>query len=123
MQPRTPYIRTMFLASLLSWFVLVAMPVVNAHNQPVGVWASLCTLSGFKLVKLADGQTQQFQHDTHGQCPIGLFSLAHADDRWLDPGVKHQELAPYRYHFTPQGWEYAFFITRAPPVVITSPFS
>ncbi|UXI02544.1 hypothetical protein [Photobacterium sp. TY1-4] len=111
---RKSFIRMMFAASLLSWGLLVAMPVVNAHNQPAGTWASLCTLTGFKLVKLADSESQ-LQHDTQSHCPIGLFSLAHAESPRLELGVAGRERIVSLYHFAPQPWPFSWFSSRAPP--------
>lgn len=94
--------------------MLVAMPVVNAHNQPAGTWVSLCTFSGFKWVKLTDGESLR-QHDTQSHCPIGLFSLAHAESPRLGLGVAGQERLANLYQFAPHPWPYAWFSSRAPP--------
>ncbi|WP_330960940.1 hypothetical protein [Photobacterium sp. 53610] len=117
MRPGNSLHRMMIIASLLSWLLIVAMPVVNAHNQPAGTWASLCTLGGFKLVKLADGK-DQLKHDPQGHCPIGMFSLAHTDDRWLGLGTQLREHPLSAYQFSPRQWDYFLLPSRAPPLAL-----
>ncbi|MBD8513564.1 hypothetical protein KCG43_15890 [Photobacterium sp. WH24] len=116
MRQGKPLHRMMIVASFLSWLLLIAMPVVNAHHQPAGTWASLCTLGGFKLVKLADGK-DQLKHDTQGHCPIGVFSLAHIDERWLGLGEPGLAQPANTYQFTPRQWHYFLSPSRAPPAV------
>ncbi|MDO6708931.1 hypothetical protein [Photobacterium sp. 1_MG-2023] len=115
MRPGHSRYRIMTIASFLSWLLIVAMPVVNAHHQPAGTWASLCTLGGFKLVKLDDG-TEQLKPDPQGHCPIGVFSLAHTDDRWLGLGAQYREQPLRPYAFSPSQWDYFLLPSRAPPL-------
>ncbi|MBU2899042.1 hypothetical protein KO511_20385 [Vibrio hepatarius] len=64
----------MLIISALSWALIVLMPVINAHGSNAGVWASLCTLNGFKLVQIEEGQPET----QHGKaCPFGHFSCFH----------------------------------------------
>ncbi|WP_456295241.1 hypothetical protein M1D72_01280 [Vibrio sp. AK197] len=63
----------MLLASALSWALLAAMPVVNAHVTS-GHWTTLCTLSGFKWVNL--DQDVQAQRPNH-PCLFAHFSNLH----------------------------------------------
>ncbi|MEF1311204.1 hypothetical protein QTO01_13940 [Vibrio mytili] len=74
MIPKCAFHRLMMKLSLLSWLLVSLMPVLNAHGNTAGVWASLCTINGFELVKIEDGKPQT-QHSK--PCPFGHFSNFH----------------------------------------------
>ncbi|MDA0149613.1 hypothetical protein [Vibrio sp. LaRot3] len=68
--PRRLY-SSFILATALSWSLVVAMPVINAHGQSAGVWATLCTINGFELVQVEEGHSIK----PHGKpCPFGHFT-------------------------------------------------
>ncbi|EMQ2876396.1 hypothetical protein [Vibrio cidicii] len=69
--------RAMLLATALSWTLVSLMPVINAHGSSAGVWATLCTLNGFELVQIEEGE----QRSTHSgkPCPFSHFSTFHQD--------------------------------------------
>ena len=74
--------RSMLFATALSWFLVALMPVINAHGNSAGVWATLCTLNGFELVQIEEGTA-----DTHSgkPCPFSHFSPFHQIDLSTTP--------------------------------------
>lgn len=56
MNPQRTFHRLMLKLSLLSWLLVSLMPVLNVHGNAAGVWATLCTINGFELVKIEDGK-------------------------------------------------------------------
>ncbi|MDF4534987.1 hypothetical protein P3491_37290 [Vibrio parahaemolyticus] len=74
MNPQRTFHRLMLKLSLLSWLLVSLMPVLNAHGNAAGVWATLCTINGFELVKIEDGKPQT-QHSK--PCPFAHFSNFH----------------------------------------------
>jgi len=53
---QTSFNFSMLLATALSWVLVTLMPVINAHGNSAGVWASLCTVNGFELVQIEEGE-------------------------------------------------------------------
>ena len=74
---RTSFNLSMLLATALSWALVTLMPVINAHGNSAGVWASLCTVNGFELVQIEEGEP-----NTHKgkPCPFSHFSTFHQDE-------------------------------------------
>ncbi|KPL94903.1 MULTISPECIES: hypothetical protein [Vibrio] len=74
---RTSFNFSMLLATALSWVLVTLMPVINAHGNSAGVWASLCTVNGFELVQIEEGEP-----NTHKgkPCPFSHFSTFHQDE-------------------------------------------
>ncbi|MDF2152634.1 hypothetical protein [Vibrio sp. CAU 1672] len=72
-----PFYRSMLLTSAFSWVLVTLMPVINAHGNGAGVWATLCTLNGFKFVQIE----QADRSVTHKgkSCPFSHFSSFHCD--------------------------------------------
>lgn len=76
--PRLIYFyRSMLSVSALSWVLVTLMPVINAQGNSMGVWATLCTLNGFELVQIEEGDN--FISHKGKPCPFGHFSTFHHD--------------------------------------------
>lgn len=76
----------MIIASLFSWMLIALMPVINAHGQSAGVWATLCTANGFERVLVRDAVTSsssetsslETSNNHNGpSCPASQFSYHH----------------------------------------------
>lgn len=113
MPRRKKFNRLMLTISALSWALIALMPVINAHGPNAGVWASLCTLNGFKLVQVEEGKpTTQ-----HGKaCPFGHFSCFHQDTL---PTPSYLTRITYviseYYAFLAPSIRYQLAFARAPP--------
>ncbi|GDY24592.1 hypothetical protein AHAT_04820 [Agarivorans sp. Toyoura001] len=54
--------------------MITLMPVINAHSSSAGVWQSICTLGGFKLVQV-EGASDNSPHSSKGNhCSLSQFS-------------------------------------------------
>ncbi len=117
MNPQRTFHRLMLKLSLLSWLLVSLMPVLNAHGSAAGVWATLCTINGFELVKVEDGKPQT-QHSK--PCPFAHFSNFH------DTGLPTTRL-PIRqttaqvdgYTFLALSVRFESAVPRAPPFGFT----
>ncbi|WP_070965856.1 hypothetical protein [Vibrio sonorensis] len=108
----------MLLASALSWVLVTMMPVINAHGANAGVWATLCTVNGFELIQIEEGEAE-----THNgkPCPFSHFSSFHQDRLPTTLTLQQRGYAEYeRYTFLALSVRYETHIPRAPPL---SPFS
>ncbi len=74
---QTSFNYSMLWATALSWMLITLMPVINAHGNSAGVWATLCTVNGFELVQVEEGEPQT--HDGK-PCPFSHFSSFHHDE-------------------------------------------
>ncbi|OEF23891.1 hypothetical protein [Vibrio rumoiensis] len=62
---------------LVCWLLLAAMPVVNAHSGTNGVWETLCTLNGFKLVQI-EGEADDIQPVAGSHCVFAHLLVTQA---------------------------------------------
>ena len=53
-------------ASLLAWWVLFVIPMINANAVLGDVWINLCTQNGIELVEV--GEHTQLDHEQHCPC-------------------------------------------------------
>lgn len=76
----------MITASLFSWMLIALMPVISAHGQAAGVWATLCTANGFERVFVRDSVSgssavtsslETSNHHNGPSCPASHFSYHH----------------------------------------------
>ncbi|MGY0615266.1 hypothetical protein [Vibrio sp. FJH11] len=83
-----PFYRSMLFACALSWALVTLMPVINAHGNSMGVWATLCTLNGFELIQVEEGDNAV----THKgkPCPFSHYSLFHHDSLPTTPLLLRQ---------------------------------
>ncbi len=97
--------------------MIAAMPVINAHGNGNGVWATLCTINGLELVQVEEGQIQ-----VHGSkpCPLTHFSNFHHDTLatntlFVGKDIQHDS------HYFHLAWRHRFAmpVTRAPPSLIS----
>ncbi len=111
---RTKFQQTMLLASALSWALVTAMPVLNAHSAAQGVWENLCTLNGFKLVKIDDGKAVS----AHGKpCPFAHFSSFHHLTLGAVSVIAQRcYLLIEQYHYFAENLRFKQPRTRAPPL-------
>ncbi|MEQ2354379.1 MULTISPECIES: hypothetical protein [Pseudoalteromonas] len=113
------FYRSMLFASALSWMLVTLMPVINAHGNSMGVWATLCTLNGFELVQLEEGDDSV----THKgkPCPFSHFSTFHQDSLLTTPLLSRQSLViSDSYTFLALSVRFEKPVPRSPPL---SPFS
>ncbi len=52
---------------LFNCLVIFSMPAVNAHSGVNGVWETLCTFNGLKLVQV-EGEPEHLQPSSSGHC-------------------------------------------------------
>ncbi len=52
---------------LLNCLIIFSMPAVNAHSGVNGVWETLCTFNGVKLVQV-EGESEHLQPSSSGHC-------------------------------------------------------
>lgn len=52
---------------LLNCLIIFSMPAVNAHSGVNGVWETLCTFNGLKLVQV-EGEPEHLQPSSSGHC-------------------------------------------------------
>lgn len=113
----TSFNRSMLLATALSWVLVTLMPVINAHGNSAGVWASLCTLNGFELVQIEEGKPE-----THSgkPCPFSHFSSFHSDEllTTLLP-TRLSFIVEHNYAFLALSTRYVRQAPRAPPFQTT----
>ncbi|WP_367989630.1 hypothetical protein AB2S62_20675 [Vibrio sp. NTOU-M3] len=111
--------RAMLLLSALSWALVTLMPVINAHGSSTGVWATLCTLNGFELVQIEEGEVNSSSHAK--ACPFGHFSSFHQDKL---PTVHTSTNAVYaharQYVYLALNIRFEQHIPRAPPQLTIS---
>ncbi|MBW3695646.1 hypothetical protein EK599_08060 [Vibrio sp. T187] len=110
---RTSFNYSMLLATALSWVLVTLMPVINAHGNSAGVWATLCTVNGFELVQVEEGQPE-----THSgkPCPFSHFSTFHQDE--LPTTLLATRLSfvvSERYAFLALSERFKKQVPRAPP--------
>ncbi|EKO3425320.1 hypothetical protein M0358_002351 [Vibrio fluvialis] len=105
--------RIMLRASILSWVLVSLMPVINAHGSNAGVWATLCTINGFELVKVSDGKPQT----QHGKpCPFAHFSNFHADKLpTTRPNTTQSSVISDSYTFLALSVRFERQVPRGPP--------
>ncbi|MCR9664081.1 hypothetical protein [Vibrio parahaemolyticus] len=111
-----PFYRSMLFASALSWVLVTLMPVINAHGNSMGVWATLCTLNGFELVQIEEGDSSV----THKgkPCPFSYFSTFHQDSLPTTPILSRlSSVISERYTFLALSVRFETPVPRAPPVV------
>lgn len=109
--------KSMLLATALSWVLVTLMPIINAHGNSAGVWATLCTLNGFELVQVEEGTAE-----THSgkPCPFSHFSPFF--DNKLPSTLLTTRLSlivSERYAFLALSERFKKQIPRAPPFVLT----
>lgn len=106
--------RIMLLTSALSWVLVSLMPVINAHGNTAGVWATLCTINGFELVQIEEGKVQT-QHTK--PCPFAHFSTFHQDSLPTTPLLTRLNLfVSYSYTFLALSVRFEIQVPRAPPL-------
>lgn len=107
--------KPMLFASALSWLLVTLMPVINAHGASAGVWATLCTVNGFELVQVEEGEPD----NTHNgkPCPFSHFSSFHQDSLPTPLYFAQHSIAPLsHYTFLALSVRYEHAIVRAPPL-------
>ncbi|MDQ2164951.1 hypothetical protein B9J80_05900 [Vibrio sp. V12_P9A6T4] len=106
--------RIMLLTSALSWVLVSLMPVINAHGNTAGVWATLCTINGFELVQIEEGKVQT-QHTK--PCPFAHFSTFHQDSLPTTPLLTRLNLfVSDSYTFLALSVRFEKQVPRAPPL-------
>ncbi|WP_434361918.1 hypothetical protein NF212_17500 [Parasalinivibrio latis] len=103
---------------IVLWLCLVTMPIVNAHNQPAGSWAYLCTFSGFTLVQISDSdQSASESHSTGNHCPaahVVTYNDALNNREWYLPeGGRVANSLPHLLLTAPP---FAHPLPRSPPI-------
>lgn len=113
MHPTARLYQRLWITSVLCWALVSLMPVINAHSSAQGVWESLCTLNGFKLVKIDDGKLAT---QSSKPCPFGHFTSFHyqASSPAILPG-RFQYSSAGEYVFLPASEKYKRPVSRAPP--------
>lgn len=99
---------------LLSWLLVSLMPVMNAHGSNAGLWESICTLNGFKLVKVGGEETSGSSHGT--QCPFGHYTPFHLSTLHsaISLVVRKANVSD-GYSFTALSHRYVLSSPRSPP--------
>ncbi|EGR1071068.1 hypothetical protein FLL98_14575 [Vibrio cholerae] len=114
MNPQRTFHRLMLKLSLLSWLLVSLMPVLNAHGNAAGVWATLCTINGFELVKIEDGKPQT-QHNK--PCPFAHFSnFHHTELPTTQLPIRQTTAQVDGYTFLALSVRFESAVPRAPPV-------
>ncbi|ELO5515204.1 TPA: hypothetical protein RQK07_000991 [Vibrio vulnificus] len=106
--------RSMLVATALSWVLVTLMPVINAHGNSAGVWATLCTVNGFELVQIEEGE----EVPTHSgkPCPFSHFSTFHQDSLPTALVLTRQSLViSDSYTFLALSVRFEKQVPRAPP--------
>ncbi|WP_394252221.1 hypothetical protein [Vibrio profundi] len=115
---KTPFNFSMLFASALSWLLVTLMPVINAHGNSAGVWATLCTVNGFELVQVEEGQPE-----THNgkPCPFSHFSTFHHDELPTTLlATRHSLIVSDSYAFLALSERFKKQAPRAPPSFLLS---
>lgn len=119
---RTSFKTMMLATSALSWLLVSLMPVINAHGSNAGVWETLCTVNGFKLVKLDTADTLQGTGKHDGKpCPFAHFSTFH--HLTLNTSQTYAQtrfVGRLAYSLMARRVKFESPIPRAPPVSIPS---
>ncbi|MDP2572225.1 hypothetical protein Q8W40_08535 [Vibrio penaeicida] len=118
MNRRSPMNKSMLFACALSWVLVTLMPVINAHGSNAGVWAMLCTVNGFELVQVEEGQEVK----THSgkPCPFSHYSTFHHSHLPTTPIFQLLSFAiESQYVFLALNVRYQWQIPRAPPISIS----
>ncbi|EGU50958.1 hypothetical protein VINI7043_11591 [Vibrio nigripulchritudo ATCC 27043] len=111
---RTPFKTGMLFACALSWVLVTLMPVINAHGSNAGVWAMLCTVNGFELVQIEEGQEVK----THSgkPCPFSHYSTFHHNNLPTTPIFQLLSFAiENQYVYLALNVRYQLHTPRAPP--------
>jgi hypothetical protein len=111
-----PFYRSMLFVSALSWALVTLMPVINAHGNSMGVWATLCTLNGFELIQVEEGDNSV----THKgkPCPFSYFSPFHHDSLPTTPLLlRLSSVISERYTFLALSVRFETPVPRAPPAI------
>ncbi|WP_081469396.1 hypothetical protein [Vibrio sp. EJY3] len=111
-----PFYRSMLFVSALSWALVTLMPVINAHGNSMGVWATLCTLNGFELVQVEEGDNAV----THKgkPCPFSYFSPFHHDSLPTTPLLlRLSSVLSDSYTFLALSVRFETPVPRAPPAI------
>ena len=109
-----PFYRSMLVTSALSWVLVTLMPVINAHGNSMGVWATLCTLNGFELVQIEEGDNSVSHKGK--PCPFSHFSTFHHDTLPTTPILSRQSLViSDSYAFLALSERYTRQAPRGPP--------
>lgn len=107
--------KMMLITSALSWVLVALMPVINAHGNTAGVWATLCTINGFELVQIEEGKVQP-QHSK--PCPFAHFSTFHQDSLPTTPLLTQLSLLiSDSYTFLALSVRFEQQVPRAPPTL------
>ncbi|MEZ9390692.1 hypothetical protein AB4222_02105 [Vibrio splendidus] len=113
---RTSFNFSMLLATALSWVLVTLMPVINAHGNSAGVWASLCTVNGFELVQIEEGEPSAHKGKP---CPFSHFSTFHQDKLPTTLLTTRQSsIVSDSYAFLALSERYTRQAPRAPPFII-----
>ena len=90
------------------------MPVINAHGTNAGVWESICTLNGFKLVKVSG---EEISGSSHGnQCPFSYYTSFYLGALHSAVSLLVQKVSVSdSYSFTVLFHRYVFSSPRSPP--------
>ncbi len=117
---RASFKRMMLLASALSWVLVSLMPVINAHGSNAGVWETLCTVNGFKLVQV-EGEETSGEGKHHGNpCPFSHFSFSHHLTLTTTDTHTHVKFKGNQYYsLLAQRVRFESPIARAPPFSIS----
>ncbi|HHX8582574.1 TPA: hypothetical protein ACVO3D_000980 [Vibrio diabolicus] len=109
-----PFYRSMLFASALSWVLVTLMPVINAHGNSMGVWATLCTLNGFELVQIEESDNAVSHKGK--LCPFSHFSTFHHDSLPTTPILPQLSLViSESYTFLALSVRFETPVPRAPP--------
>ncbi|HHF3037271.1 TPA: hypothetical protein ACPJ07_001949 [Vibrio diabolicus] len=109
-----PFYRSMLFASALSWVLVTLMPVINAHGNSMGVWATLCTLNGFELVQIEESDNAVSHKGK--PCPFSHFSTFHHDTLPTTPILSRQSLVTSdSYAYLALSVRFETPVPRAPP--------
>ncbi|MCG6263036.1 hypothetical protein K6U64_08100 [Vibrio vulnificus] len=107
--------RSMLVATALSWVLVTLMPVINAHGSSAGVWATLCTVNGFELVQIEEGEEEVPTHSGK-PCPFSHFSTFHQDSLPTALVLTRRSLViSDRYTFLALSVRFERQVPRAPP--------
>ncbi len=118
MSVKARFNRTMLVASALSWVLVTLMPVINAHGNSAGVWATLCTINGFEWVQVEEGKTDSPSHSK--PCPFSHFSSFHQDTfPTTHPTRQTVCVSLERYTYLALSVRFERHIPRAPPAIMS----
>ncbi|CAH1530482.1 conserved hypothetical protein [Vibrio rotiferianus] len=112
-----PFYRSMLATSALSWVLVTLMPVINAHGNSMGVWATLCTLNGFELVQIEEGDNS-VSHKGE-PCPFSHFSTFHHDTLPTTPILSRlSSVISDSYTYLALSVRFETPVPRAPPKLV-----